>query len=237
MWSEEDAAVGISDEAALARWAEFPVLQSPRPIVFLDERVRVGNEGFVDSEAKLAYLSGAVESMVALPDGVLDTLTDTNWNGPRPDVPALRVESIHSVEASFRTDRGPRPLPAFELHITGMKQRCVFLSTEQQIWWPRTATEWAHRMPGGQATLEPDERILHVQANGGYLTEFLGVEFVESDTAVIAKPLTRERAIDAGTSVPLMLITGEVTGTLTNPLGGRVLIDSNATPYCVTENR
>jgi hypothetical protein len=217
-------------------WGDFPVRQSPRPVVFLDQRVRFGDLGFVDSDAKLAYLTGAVEAAVVLPDRVLEVLTDTRWEGPRPGVRALRVESVQSVEAPFRTDRGPRRLPALELQITGLKQPCAVLSPQQPIWWPRTAKDWVRAAPGGEVKLEPDGRTLQVQVLGGCLTEFLGVEFVESDTAVIAKPLTSERLVDPLPAIPAVGISRTVIGTLMRPLGGRVLIDREATPQCVVES-
>jgi hypothetical protein len=233
MGSGAAGAAGQSHAAALAAWADFPVQQSPRPVVFLDERVRTGDQGFVDGAAKRAFLSGAIESSVALPRGVLDLLTATDWDGPAPSLAPLRVESVRSVEAPFNTDRGPRRLPAFELLISGLAQPCAVLDPQLPLWWPRTAEQWLAEF-AGDAQLEADGRTLQIAAFGGYLTEFLGVEFVESETAVIAKPLTRERPVPEGTAIPAIGFVKHVTGTLPKPLGGRVLINHSAIPYCVT---
>ena len=74
---------------------------------------------------------------------------------------------------------------------------------------------------------------MHVVAYGGYWTEFLGVEFVETPGAVLAKPRTRDRRPDGVTAVPAVLVEGRVTGALHAPLGHRVLIDERGTPASV----
>ncbi len=89
--------------------------------------------------------------------------------------------------------------------------------------------------PEGETLIRRPARIAGPSAAS--LTDFLGVEFVESDTALIAKPLTRERASGSRTAVPLLGITRTVAGTLTRPLGGRVLIDGNGRPKCVIDNQ
>lgn len=61
------------DVDTAARWSSFPVDEVPRPIVLLDDAVRVEG-GFVDDDAKLAWTEGAVEPGVSVPLGVLSRL-------------------------------------------------------------------------------------------------------------------------------------------------------------------
>ncbi len=52
---------------AVGRWANFPVDQIPGPLVLVGPRAIV-EQGFKTGEAKLAFVEGAIESSVALPD-------------------------------------------------------------------------------------------------------------------------------------------------------------------------
>ncbi len=123
-----------ADDAILDEWADFPVAESPRPVVLLDQRLRVGDAGFVDSDTKMAFLEGAVESMVALPAGVLDLFTKNRR--PSTTTP-IKIVGLEAVSAPFRTDRGLRQLPAFRIVLTGTRQPCIVLNPQTNIWWPR----------------------------------------------------------------------------------------------------
>jgi hypothetical protein len=219
-----------STDATLAAWAPFPVDVSPRPVVFLDSRMRFGDGGFVDEPAKQAFLAGAVEADLALPDGVLQFLTPERR---RTSQSPLRITAVAQVAASFRTDRGMRECPGYELTITGLRQPCLVLDPEQSFWWPRTAQQWADAPTGQFARIEADGRTMHVVAHGGYWTEFLGVDFVETPAAVLAQPRIRDRRPAGITAVPLVLVEGRVTGTLQAPLGHRVLLDERGVPASV----
>jgi hypothetical protein len=94
-----------SIDAVLAGWAAFPVDISPRPIVVLDSRVRIGAKGFVNEPAKEAFLAGAFDVDVALPAGVRELIAPEPG---RTSHAPLRITAVKQVAASFRTDRGTR---------------------------------------------------------------------------------------------------------------------------------
>jgi len=222
-----------SADSALAVWSRFPVDDSARPVVFVDQPVRLGDRGFVDGASKIAYLTGAIQTDVPLPTDVLNLLT--GGRTPGNETP-LRIAGIEPVEASFRTDRGPQTLAAFRVEMTGVRQSCIVLDPQTSLWWPpKGAWDLAHRC--GQAEIEPDGITLHVRALGGVLTDFIRAEFIERRTAVLARPVTRERSVPAGTAVPLVGISKPVTGTLTRPLGSRVLINEQGIPYEILRAR
>lgn len=149
MTDSEDEADGI--RAGL--WSAFPVARGPRPIVFAEHRVHLGERGFVDGASKLAYLDGAIESGLELPAGVLDMLIDGRKSRDR-HVP-LRVTSIVSTQAPFVTDRGPQIFPAYQLEIAGLNQPCTVLDPDIEVWWLK-GNQWDLAARARHATIEPD---------------------------------------------------------------------------------
>jgi hypothetical protein len=223
-----DEILSERETEVLNSWAEFPVGETPRPIVLLDERVRVGPGGFIDGASKIAFLDGNIRSEVEMPDGVLALLTRGHI-GAATDA-RLVVTRIDRARAEFITDRGPRSLPAYRLEITGVKTACQVLDPSTPIWWPHPGTEQTHR--GWQrAHLGTDGRSVRVSVFGGALTEFLGVTFIERDAIAMARPETREREVRHGTAVHAVGIIGEVVGALATALGARALIDQHGVPY------
>lgn len=216
---------------ALAEWADFPADATPRPIVFLDQPVRIGEGGFVDGESKRAYLAGAIEASVPLPSGVLDLLVGGRTS--EEDASPLQVTGVDALDAPFMTDRGPRDLSAYRVEMTGLRQPCMVLDPRISLLWP-PHRNWDLAAQRGRAEIEPDGMTLHVIAAGGVLTDFVQADFIERSAAVVAIPIRRERALPPGTTaVPLVLIAKMITGTLASPLGNRVLIDTRGIPYAV----
>jgi hypothetical protein len=227
-WRVNDEILSGLELEVITAWAGFPANETPRPIVLLDERVRIGRAGFIDGASKIAFSEGNIRSEVEMPDGVLAMLT-TGRIAVSADAP-LVVTRVDAAHAEFITDRGLRQLPAYRLQITGMKAPCHVLDPTTPIWWEHHPTERPHR--GWQrAHVETNGRRVRVTVFGGALTEFLGVTFVERDTVAMARPETRERQVPPGTAVRGGGIIGEVIGTLAAALGGRVLIDQHGLPY------
>lgn len=216
-----------TDAAALGQWADFPVTSTPRPLVLLAGYVQAP-AGFVDSAAKQAFLAGAIEASVDVPPGVLRLLRGSN----REHSEGLVVRAVRLSSAAFMTDRGPREMPAYELDIPGAVQPVRVLDPTTQVWWPaEPAAEISTAL--GPATIEADERTLHVLTGGSVLTEFLRCEFVESRAAVLARPVTAQRPVAPGTAIPAMMVVRSVSGRLTEPLGARVLINTAGEPIAV----
>jgi hypothetical protein len=218
-----------ADAEALERWADFPVSATPRPLVLVDGYVHVQQAGFIDAPAKRAFLAGAVESSIDVPAAVLELLRDSPGDY---DGPPLVVRGVRRSTAAFTTDRGARDLPAYELDIPGAIEPVIVLDPAFPVWWPPTP---ASEQPAtfGPASIEDDDHTLHVPTGGGVLTEFLRCEFIETHTAVLARPVTSQRRAAPDTAIPLVMLIRPVTGRLGQPLGSRVLINHTGHPMTV----
>lgn len=210
-------------------WVDFPVGVRPRPLVLVDGYVHVQAGGFIDGAAKLAFFHGAIDSAVDLPDAVTELPSGA---ARRYDGARLCVRAVRRTRAPFMTDRGPRRLPAYELDIDGAAEPVLVLDPATEVWWPARPT--AHPpASGAPARIDGDDVTLHVPAHGGVLTEFLRCEFSETDAAVLAHPVTIQKAVAPGTVIHSLGITTQVTGRLTRPLGDRVLVDEQGSPILV----
>jgi hypothetical protein len=214
-----------------ARWAAFPVRTAPRPIVLLDERVRIEG-GFNDSNSKEAWLGGRIGWSTPLPPAVSALLPA---RGRAHTDRELTITEVVATTAEFRCDRGPRELPAYRLKVTGMYGSCVILSPAVECWWPRLPED-ERRRPGGLAKIDDDGVTIRFPAFGGVLTEFHRAEFQEHANYVVGHAITSKRPVPAGTRVHLIAISRRVTGRLANPLGARVLLDTAGQPLSVTAN-
>jgi hypothetical protein len=125
------------------------------------------------------------------------------------------------------TDRGQAELAAWQL--TFAEGPCTVLDPDLSIWWPRTDEHWRLAPRASTARIEADDVTVRINAPGGDGTEFLEVEVYESATAVLAKPITRERAGPRRA----VGIHRSMTTLLPHPLGNRVLIDEHGVPYVV----
>ena len=215
---------------ALSAWADYPASSTPRPVVLVDGYVRVGSSGFVGGDAKLAFVAGAIDSQVEIPDGVRELLPPPAGGPPDRSGPRITVTAIRRSQATFLTDRGRRTLPTYAVAFDGTREPVQVLDPAVPVWWPKRPTP--DGIANGSATIEADGLTLHVPAMGGVLTEFLGCRFTESDTAVLAQPLTRERDAE-GAAVPAVGICVQVSGRLAGPLGPRVLVDTDGLPLAV----
>jgi hypothetical protein len=219
-------ALDRADEVAAA-WRDFPIAQVPRPIVFLDSPVHFGEGGFLDGNAKLAWLRGAIESRVALPDGVMAMLLEGHPHSAGST--SLLISDVQQCEGTFWSDRGPRHLSAYRLSISGLAQPCIVLDPQVDCWWP--PGELWDQVPGlGNATVDEDDLTVHFPAFGGFLTEFHRAEFVEYPTCVVGHAVTSEREVPPGTAIPAVGYRPKVTGRLAMPLDGRVLVDTDGRP-------
>lgn len=229
VFGRENGLVPTTDADALARWADFPVSTTPRPLVLIDGYVHVQHGGFVDGAAKLAFIAGAIEASVEVPAAVLDLL---RGSGRGYDGPPLVVRGLRRSTAPFLTDRGTRDLPAYELDIPGAVQPVLVFDPATPVWWPPAPV--AERPDAlGPASIEDDDRTVHVPAGGNALTEFVRCEFTETNTAVLARRITTERRVAAGTAIRAVLRVKPVTGRLNKPLGARVLINHGGQPITV----
>ena len=90
---------------AVSRWDVFPVDQQPRPLVLVGQRAFV-EHGFATGEAKIAYLSGQIESAIPVPERGLRALPRAPNTVPsgRPAAPPLLIQSATHSETEFLTE-------------------------------------------------------------------------------------------------------------------------------------
>jgi hypothetical protein len=228
---------------ALSRWEFFPAGQRPRRLVMSGPMTRF-EHGFRSGEAKLAFHYGDIESMVPLPDGLMDVLranAPQPWPGQKRWSRPLLITQASPASAEFGTDRGRREFPAWRLG--GPEVDGAFWALDPAI----AATRWQPAEPappkpfdgephrGGSAVIEDDDRTLHFSFVGGSpeLFEYPSAEVIETDQAVVVLPVERY----VGPSGPGWLAMAgfgrTVTVRLARPLRERVVIDFDATPIPV----
>lgn len=198
-------------------------------MILLDRPVRIGDRGFVDVDAKLAWLGGAIDAAVPLADGVLELLR----NGQRRDVDIepLMVTETERVHHRFLCDRGRRRLPAYRLVVSGVYEPVTVIDPTVTTWWPLGGPQHA-ALDYQPALISKDGLTVQMTARGGFLTRFDHAEFDEHENYVIAGVITSERPTST-TVIPLVGVRTRVSGQLRAPLGGRVLVRPNGHPLAV----
>lgn len=210
------------------RWAAFPAAAIPRPVVLLQERLRLEG-GFVDGPSKEAWGEGAIDADLPMPPALIACLPARRGG---PAEVTLHITGVTAMASKFLCDRGPRRLPAYRLTVTGLQGSCVVLDPEVECWWPVDDKE-ERPGRGGTASVGEDGLTIALPASGGVLTEFHRAIFQEHDTYVVGRAITTERDVPTGTAIPLVRITRPVNGRLGSPLDGRVLINMNGQPLPV----
>jgi hypothetical protein len=229
---------------AVGCWAGFPVAQRPRPTVFVGQRAWVDG-GFHSGSAELGFLHGLIESALPLSGRIVAALgaqAPIETTPPRGAVPIV-VTAAREAEAVFRTDRGPRMIPAWQLEADGVNGSIWVADPEPNPTWeperpPRISSPFSgspHRSIG--AVLAADQRTLTVSFVGAPANRmsYSGGEIVQSDTALAIVPFATSigRLARWQTAVGMQR---EVTVRLDRPLGRRVLVDLDSTPAEVLSN-
>lgn len=238
-------------DAALAMWADFPLDASPRPIVVLPGRAIVGPRyGFRDDRLKCAYLDGAFEAPARFPAApttaegypvisaaeAFATLTAAG-DGQGSDT-TLPVTQMRLESATFETDRGRSPLPAWLVSLRDVQNPVSVLDVAPSARFLPPALIDLH-LPHqlGGALLDTDATTLRVVFSGegplsGPRPEY-AADVVESRTAVAVTI----RETKHGTSGIRVADAREIEVTLRSPLGARVLIDgTSGAPRPVVSN-
>jgi hypothetical protein len=228
----EDMA-GVSDP--LEVWSQFPVAGVPRQLVLVGSIVRESG-GFDSGAAKIAYVDGAVDELEALPTGLYEAMCPRLR--PSSGGLRLRVVAVHSVIAPFLTDRGDRDLPAWEVTLTHFDGVVTILdpATAAQAWHPEGWSSTTQPGPAVTASIHEDDRTVTVHFTGTprAYADYPTAEVRESSSAVMVVPI----AVDHPGLTGARLAYGErreVTTTLAQPLGARVLLARSGFPVPVTK--
>ena len=229
---------------ALSRWESFPISQQPRPLVMCGPLTRF-ERGFRSGEAKLAFHYGDIEAVAPLPREMLDVLCA---NAPRP-MPSpkwwsrpLMITQASPDTAEFSTDRGRREFPAWRL---GGPEVDTFWGLDPAI----AAARWQPPEPAppkpfdglphraGSAVRDRDGWTLHFTFVGAppEYVEYPSAEVIETRQAIVVLPLARYVGPPGPGWIPAVGYDRTVTVRLARPLGGRVLVDLDASPVTVTQ--
>lgn len=230
-------ATNVQLEHTLLVWSGFPANETGRPLVLAGSRVLRPATGFPDKTDQTAYADGAIDPPASYPVapasfngyqlispadavGVLETAGN---NGPR-----LRVTKVTLGTGTFRTDRGPRLLPAWLVWFAGVRDPAVAAAV--RIFNPPGVAPGASPSIRS-ATVNADARHLTISyGTDGHPCENYTLKVDESRTAVaVAAVGLRSRAA-------VCSAIRRSTVTLTKPLDGRVLVDGvTGEPVAVTE--
>ncbi|MFC4044905.1 hypothetical protein ACFO1B_41395 [Dactylosporangium siamense] len=257
-------AVGDSAADALAAWRDFPADRHPRPVVLLGDPAVVGRgfadvagkEAFAARSFTLTATAPAAPNPTArvqLPDGAADlpivaaadAFTALSRSGllpgsePKPSstYPPLVLDRVSFGTAEFRTDRGAATLPAWLFSGPGLLDR---------IAWPAVAPEAIWHL----GALADSGRTGRVSPDGRTLTLHLPEAPTACDDPAVtyhAVALTSRQAVavhiePTRTAAPTrancagddMLRLTDYDVTLTEPLGGRVVLGPNGSPIAIS---
>jgi hypothetical protein len=246
---DQDAELNDAGRRAVARWAQFPVGVIPRPLVLLGDPFRV-EKGFSTGDAKIAFVSGAVEAAAGVPeDAVRPIRPSVVHAGRRPRDPLL-VSAAELSAAEFATDRGHQRLPAWRLEAADALGPIWVLTAEARArCWSPPQADGAGR-PGprllSSGVTAPESRELAVAFIGGGEGLFrYDAEVIETAVAVCVVPLRRmtehfaQEAAAAAAAHRQLAVAAvgyprTVQVSLAEPLGGRVLVNLDGTAVPVT---
>ena len=189
---------------AVERWTRFPATADPRPTVLLDSPVR-SEDGFTNTDAKIAFCSGTVESAEDVPDEPLRLLRSAGDGGFPPEAPLIVTRAVLS-EALFATDRGERLVSAWRIEADGaLGPIWAVAETLGRCWTPPRNREQLGPHMLGSALVGADQRSLNVTFVGGREDLFrYDAEVLEATTAVTVVPLQRlTRELPSRTAITL----------------------------------
>ncbi len=232
-------------DRAVARWTDFPVDASSRPIVLTGGAVRLGDRTgdfkFLDSVFKRAYQFGAIEGSPGVPDEPVELLRRHG----RPDLKepgatsSLVLTRAERSEREFWTDRGRRVFTAWRIEASGARGAIWAMDEEAlaRCWFPAPQDPTAPRPPESlgldRATLFEDGRTLRLRFRGK-AESAAGYEgcVVETSTAVCVAPVERPLKKEAA-GTAWRHASREFTVRLACPLGARVLVRPAGSPVTV----
>jgi len=227
-----DRAANSRARTALRLWDNFPVDAHPRPLVLTAPPV-TGPEGFTSDEAKIAFMDGAIAPGEGITSEVLQALGAGDVGEYRGHI--LRVLDVSRTTAPFRTDRGPRSLPAWAIRLSETQGMVAVLDPQVQAaaWLPAgidPALAGAS-MQGGRLDQEGRSLTLTFFGSPRVYADYPRADVFESHAAVLVCPVEVDRG---GTGLRRAYAElREVSATLQEPLGARVLISLAGGPLTV----
>lgn len=226
---------------AVARWSQFPVHADPRPIVLLEGALRA-EEGFATADAKMAFLTGAIEARKGVPEEVIHLMRRSQVRA-RPAPSALRVNAAALAKTTFVTDRGRQTFAAWRVDADDTHGPIWVLAEEvlAHCWSPPDASDDVSAGGAGSrvlsgATLGSGDTDLAVDFVGGSKA-LLDYEAETIENAAAVAVILRERAkrvLAPATAITAAGHARRIRSDLSDPLGSRVLVNLDRTAVEVT---
>jgi hypothetical protein len=242
-----------SPAEALRLWNNFPAESSPRPLVLTGPTINDPSTGFTGDD-KEAYISGHFTVATTLPSSsstwkqqplitAAQALADLRSSPPgAPSTSTyLLVTEVHLGTATFSTDRGQRPLPAWLFTFAGVRNPASVLAIAPADRWPKAPREPDHTQ-NLVAKIAPDGHTITITfigaaAGTGPCDAQYKADTAQSSSAVLISirelPGSVKQLSSSSTIAEACASIGyqrAVTIELTPALAGRVLIDSHGAP-------
>ncbi len=230
--------------AALRAWEAFPVDVRPRPLVLTSDPVSAPSGGFLTTDLKEAFLSGAFVDPAVFPAGPARAGGDpvvgargalavmraegSPANGaPAPPTP-LRITMVRFGTAPFSTDRGTKSLPAWLFSFQGVQDPAAVLAVAASSRFNAPAGSTARE--SGAARLGRDGRTVTISFVGaapgpGPCSADYAADQAASRTAVAVR-VKMIRQNNGTVACSAVGYQRHITVTIHAPLGRRVLIDA-----------
>lgn len=218
---------------AVRAWDEFPLHQTPRPLVLAGADVIVEN-GFRCGEAQDALGVGLIDWQVEVPSGVRETLQrDATLKLVEPPSRPIEITRAGQEEFSFRTDRGPRTLAAWWIQGPATLGPIWILDPTIDRWQPAAGA--GGDPPPAPTQIHPLWSSIEIDADGRCISfkwlheappgeTIVRVEEVETETAVSLAVITQPTPAEPGVGYALMGVFHHITAWLREPLGARVFV-------------
>jgi hypothetical protein len=228
---------------AVSRWAAFPVLRQPRPLVLAGPDIFIPR-GFTSEEAQSAFDEGLVEWMVDVPERVRGALRDGASHKRRPaTLRPLTITDARRDEYEFVTDRGRVRLPSYQLRGPGITDSIWLLDPAVERWQPDNRA--GGKLPPAPTQISMLQAPAELTEDGSTIVfSWLGAtpavetfpraKVVETESAVSAVAI-RESTGATGWFSSVGIIH-RVDARLSRPLGARVFVDLHGNPIEVTQN-
>jgi hypothetical protein len=211
-------------------------------LLLIDGPVAAPESGFATSEAKEAFLSGAITTPAELPSGpdraggyriinAADALATLRSTGTGTASGVLTTTAVELGSGSFFTDRGPVDLPAWRISFAGVEHSAAVLAVDPGAMFP--PPDLAGGAGGIGATATHDDHKLLLRFVGaapgtGPCTADYTAHVAEAATAVAVsiEEISHDEPGAADATCTAVGYSREVTITLSSPLGTRVLVDA-----------
>lgn len=216
---------------AVDRWSEFPVAQTPRPVILADSRVHI-ETGFATGEAKMAFIEGRIESRVSVPAAVLAELARQSHPDHSRSAAPLLITGVELGATEFVTDRGRQRLPAWRLTAQDALGPIWVLDASVVDWQPLPDAggpppnlQAPGQDPGARVEVGPDDRTLVVHWLGA------SPQFERYQTAEIVESAQAFTVVPVGTNIgppgyrTLAGHVHRVPAVLEERVGARVFVD------------